>query len=286
MTALREPAVAGQFYPSDPFALREAITACFEHSEGPGEVPKAASRSGRVAGFVVPHAAFQYSGPVAAHAFHRMAELGPPSVIVILGPNHYGVGKELALSAWDRWETPLGSVPVDSALGEKLAALVPGLAADAVAHASEHSLEVQLPFLVHLYGTQVPVLPIAMSVQSVPIARPLGESLAKVLSGRSALLLASSDFSHYLSDTQAREQDSHALQDILSIDPEGVAKTVEERGLNMCGAGPVMTMLVAMRELKATTAKLLAYGTSGDTSGDTDRVVGYAAIAVEAPARS
>ena len=219
---------------------------------------------------------------MAAHAFHRLAKLGLPEVAVILGPNHHGTGRWLALSAWTEWETPLGSLSVDTELGERLAARVRGLAPDPEAHLFEHSVEVQLPFLVDLYGSRVPVVPISMADQSLETARLLGKELGRVLSGKNAVVLASSDLSHYLPDPEARRQDEHAIEAIVSLDPQTVAEVVEARGHIMCGYGPVMAMLTAMNELNAVTGRLLAYCTSGDTCSGAGSVVGYAALAVEA----
>ena len=138
----------------------------------------------------------------------------------------------------------------------------------------------RIPFLLNLYGTLVPVLSISMKVQSLEAARLLGQGLSKVLSSRSTLLLASSDFSHYLPEVVARREDEHAIEAIRLVDPRGLAEVLETRGFSMCGFGPVMALLTAMWELGADYASLLAYGTSADTSGDTSRVAGYAAIQV------
>ena len=280
---VRHPAAAGHFYPADPDALRQTIAWCYRHAMGPGQVPAVGPEPiGGVAGFVVPHAAYQYSGPVAAHAFHRVAALGSPSVIVILGPNHYGAGRPLALSPWEQWNTPLGALSVDARLGETLAAGVPGLAPDLEAHVSEHSLEVQLPFLRHLYGSDASIVPISMADQSLETAQLLGKEMARVLSGKSALVLASSDFSHHLPDSEAREEDRRTLQAITSLDAERLADVLERRGVNMCGCGPVMAMLVALVSLGASDARVLSYATSGDISGVRSSVVGYGAVEVTA----
>ncbi len=281
MDRVRRPSVAGQFYPAEPEKLRRELVGCYLHPLGPGKVPEAAANPLRgIAGFVVPHAAHAYSGPIAAHAFHCVGSLGRPEVAVLLGPNHYAAGQPLALSPWGWWDTPLGRLPVETALAERLAAMVPGLLPDPDAHRREHSLEVQLPFLLHLYGPSLPILPILMTNQSLAAARRLGEALASLLAGKSALLPASSDFSHYLSDRATRREDAHALRAIQELDEHGLARVVEERGLTMCGPGPVMALIAGCRALGATAARLLAYGTSGDTSGYRSRVVGYAALKI------
>ena len=186
----------------------------------------------------------------------------------------------MALSPWDRWETPLGDVPVDTGLGDNLAARVPGLVPDPEAHRSEHSLEVQLPFLYHLYGSRASIIPICVADQSIETARGLGRELGNLLAGRSALVLASSDFSHYVPDSVAREEDSHALESITAVDIDRLADVLDARGPVMCGYGPVMAMLVALRTLGAKCGRVLAYATSGDISGDKRSVVGYAAVEV------
>ena len=283
MSRKRNPAVAGQFYPSDPDGLLRTISWCYTHRVGPGSVPTASKRAMTgLTGFVVPHAGYQCSGPVAAHAFLRMAELGKPDVAVLLGPNHYGAGERLALSAWDEWETPLGSLAVETELGRDLAGRVALLVPNEQAHLGEHSIEVQLPFLLHSFGPGVPVLPISMADQSLDTARLLGRALARALAGRSVLLLASSDLSHFLPDSEARREDRRAIDAVLSLDPEVVADVVEARGVTMCGYGPVMVMLAALGETGGVGARLLAYATSAETCSDPRSVVGYAAIAVEA----
>ncbi|MBM3957417.1 MAG: AmmeMemoRadiSam system protein B, partial [Gemmatimonadetes bacterium] len=269
---------AGAFYPADPGRLRSAIERCYGHRLGPGRLPgRAAARLPGCAGFIVPHAGYAYSGPIAAHAYARAAALGQPEVAVILGPNHSGAGAALALSPWEAWETPLGTVAVHTALGDELAARVAGMRRDRSAHSQEHSLEVQLPFLVHAFGTRLPVLPIAIAAQDGETAAALGEGLAAVLAGRSALVFASSDLSHYLSDDQARRRDAATIDALRSMDPAVVAEASLSGEASLCGAGAVMALLAAARRLGIEGVDVLAYGTSGDTSGDRAWVVGYVA---------
>lgn len=283
MDDLHRTAVAGQFYPAEPGFLERAITDCYTHRIGPGEVPSAAPRSMTgVAGFVVPHAGYPYSGPVAAHSYHRMAALGKPSVAVVLGPSHVGAGNSLALSAAARWDTPFGPIPVDEELGRRLCDSLPELAIDSNAHASEHSLEVQLPFLYNLFGPTLRLLPIAIADQSLETSERLGRALATNLTSSGAVVLASTDFSHYLPDEEARREDRHALDAITALDTEGLDSVIRSHDLSMCGPGPVIAMMTALHESGASERRLLAYATSGDTSGDYSAVVGYAAIAVEA----
>ncbi|MFQ5860663.1 MAG: AmmeMemoRadiSam system protein B [Dehalococcoidia bacterium] len=276
---IRKPAVAGQFYAASPEALRRQLLGCYTHPLGPGGPPQVNPATlGTVVGLVVPHAGYTYSGPVAAHAFARLAQRGTPQTVVILGPNHYGLGKPLALSPHGSWETPLGTVEVDGALGEALAFRLPSLASSEAAHRQEHALEVEVPFLQHLYGC-VNILPIAMLDQGVETSVELGRALAKVLSPGS-VVLASTDLSHYYPQGTARELDRRAIEAILSLDPSSLHDVIEKAGINMCGPGPVAAMLECLRRLGAGEARLLAYATSGDTSGKLSQVVGYVAVEV------
>ena len=278
---VRPPAAAGTFYPADPSRLRSIIEGCYGHRLGPGRAPgPPAGRLSGWAGFVVPHAGYAYSGPIAAHAYARAAALGRPDVAVVLGPSHYGAGAPIALSPWPAWQTPLGAMRVETRLGEELARRVEGLRPDAAAHRGEHSLEVQLPFLVHAFGWELPLVPIALGAQDIETARDVGEALADVLGDRSALVIASSDLSHYLSDEEARRQDGAAIDAIRSLDPAVVDATTASGAASLCGVGAVMALLFAAGRLGVSGAELLAYGTSGDTSGDRSRVVGYMAAQV------
>lgn len=278
---VRQPAVAGAFYAGDRDSLTRQLAWCFTHQVGPGAMPAVAGTplSGTV-GYVVPHAGYVYSGPFAAHAYAAMAKRGAPDVVVIMGPNHHGVGPGLALSSHARWRTPLGEVEVEEALARKLAGLVRALQPDDAAHRWEHSLEVQVPFLQLVFGDQVRILPIAMADQDIETSLALGRALAEALAGRSAAIIASSDFSHYLPDRLARAIDRHALDAIEALDAPGLARAVQQHNISMCGPGPVMAMMECLRILGAKAGRVLAYGTSGDTSGDRSSVVAYAAVEV------
>ena len=277
----RPTAAAGTFYPADPDRLRSTIEWCYRHRFGPGRVPD--PPTGPLpdwAGFIVPHAGYAYSGPFAAHAYARAAALGRPDVAVILGPCHSGMGAPFALSPWAAWRTPSGVMPVETGLGEHLARALPGMRPDSTAHREEHSMEVQLPFLAHAFGTGLPILPIALVAQDISAARELGEALAAVLRGRRALVIASTDLSHYLTDEEARRRDTAAIDAVCSFDPAVLDEATASGKASMCGRGAVLTLLFLARQLGAGGVELLAYGTSGDTSGDRSWVVGYMAAQV------
>jgi hypothetical protein len=279
---VREPAVAGQFYPADPETLRDQIVACFEHEVGPGAAPGVQRGPRTLAGLVSPHAGYPYSGPVAAHGFAALAEDGPPGVVVALGPNHTGVGAGVAVSPAERWRTPLGDVPVDADLAACLTDAVEDARLDARAHAGEHSLEVQLPFLQYLFGNDVPIVPVCLRDQSKETALAISDALGDLVGNgdREALLLASTDLTHYAPQDRAEAADSDALDRIAAFDIEGLYELVRRENHTMCGYGPVAAVLSGARRAGATSVERLAYATSGDTGGSADRVVGYCSVGV------
>src|SRR3990172_5817971 len=169
---MRVPAVAGQFYEDDPKALARQVEGCFTHRLGPGAVPLLEKGPRRLRGLVVPHAGLMYSGPVAAHSYAALAKDGAPEVLVILGPNHTGLGAGLAVGTVD-WQTPLGTMPCDRELAKAIGGR-PAAREDLVAHRFEHSIEVQLPFLLHL-GLRIPFVPISVGQQDHDDAVAIGE---------------------------------------------------------------------------------------------------------------
>jgi len=268
---MRYPAVAGQFYERDAGALRKQIDACYRHPIGPGGKPAAAKDGPRtLKGLVVPHAGYRYSGPVAAHAYAALARDGPPASFVILGPNHTGLGAAMALGAHD-WETPLGVATYDADLGGRL--LRGPITEDIIAHRHEHSIEVQLPFLQDLFGA-VRFAPVCMGLQELKSAVEVGEVVRDALRGTDAVVLASTDFSHYIPKAEAARRDRKAIDKILASDVKGFYRTVKEEDVSMCGYGPVIAMMTAVAPAKP---EFLRYASSGDVAPMED-VVGYAAI--------
>lgn len=280
MVQVREAAVAGTFYAGTADALRRQLEALFRHPLGPGSVPEVAPAGPRqIVGLVCPHAGYIYSGPVAAHAYSALAKDGRPEVVVLLGPNHHGLGPRVAVSTAEAWRTPFGALPVARVVAEALVAALPWSAEGEVAHQREHSLEVQLPFLQFLYGDSVPVVPVAVKEQSLAVAQTLGQALARALAGRDAVIIASSDLSHYEPQPVAQANDRFAIEAVLARDPGRVIEVAMSR-TTMCGPGPVAATLYATRALGAVKAELLKYATSGDAAGDMRQVVGYAALAI------
>jgi AmmeMemoRadiSam system protein B len=278
---MRKPAVAGSFYAGSYAGLQRQIEDCFKHPIGPGALPgEAGSAERHTLGLVSPHAGYRYSGPVAANGFARLAAEKMPEVVVIVGPNHRGLGAAVAVGRQGTWQTPLGSVDVDLEVGEAVVAGGQWAKWDDLAHGMEHSLEVQVPFLQYIYGSGFKIVPVAMLRQEMEIARDLGRAIAAALKGRAGLIIASSDFSHYESQASAGRKDRLAIDAILKLDPALVETTVVSQNISMCGPGPVMAMITAGRELGARKASLLRYATSGDITGDYSEVVGYASVMV------
>jgi len=271
MGEARVPAVAGQFYNGTSDGLMRQVEGCFLHRLGPGERPKKGAGE-RVHGGVAPHAGFMYSGPVAAHLYYTIASGGVPGTFVVIGPNHSGYGEDVALSTED-FQTPMGVVRRDQAVGDKIAKA--GIARDDVAHNFEHSLEVQLPFIQYI-APEARFVAICMRDQSHKSAEKLGLAIREAIAGTDAMVIASTDFSHYVPPEVAKKNDSMAIEAILKHDAKLLEDTVRKNRISMCGYGPVMAMLEAT---KPKSSKLLKYATSGDVSPMRE-VVGYAALAL------
>jgi len=266
---IRPPAVAGRFYSSDPKELARDVDS---YVNGEGEKIAAL-------GCVVPHAGYIYSGHVAGAVY---ASLQIPQRSILLGPRHYPRGESLAILTEGSWQTPFGQAQIDSALARELAHAYTRLREDAVAHESEHSLEVQLPFLQRLVP-DFRFVPVVLGTDRYPVLEELGRAVAQVVAAQAApvLVIASSDMNHYESDAVTRVKDQMAIARILALDPRGLYDTVRSEGITMCGYAATVAMLVAVLELGAKEAQLVRYATSGDISGDYDKVVGYAGIVIK-----
>ena len=264
----RPPAVAGQFYPGTAVGLSRAVAELTRDVEE--KLPAIA--------VVSPHAGYVYSGPVAGEVF---SSVRVPAKIVVFCPNHTGYGEEAAILSHGSWRMPWGDVPVEADLARRLKEACPLLQEDATAHAHEHSLEVQLPFL-HRFRPDFRFVPVALGRLSLADCRALGDAVAAVVAAdpERPLLVASSDMTHYEPDEVARKKDRMAIDRMLALDPEGLYKTVRSERITMCGVIPATVVLFAAIRLGAKKALLLKYATSGDVSRDYDQVVGYAGLAV------
>lgn len=258
------------FYEGTSERLRTQIATLLDAEEAPAEPqPMRAA--------VVPHAGLMYSGHVAA-ALYRAAAL--PKRFIILCPNHTGAGHFAAINREGFWRTPLGDVAIDTPLADALMNEAAGLVEDDDAHAREHSLEVQLPFLQHLLG-DFSFVPICLGARRFALAQEIGAAIARVMkSQHDVMLLSSSDLNHYEDQATTLRKDQLAIDAVLARDPERLWHVVEEQGVSMCGFIPTTAMLVAVNDLGATDVQLVKHATSGDISGDYARVVGYASIAV------
>lgn len=276
---VRRPTQAGSFYAGDAKALRVEIENCFFHKFGPGRLPKIEPKGPRkIVGLVCPHAGYVYSGPVAANAYFELALDGKPDVVVVLGPNHTGYGSALALMDAGIWQTPLGDVEVDTAVAHEIVSKTRLVDVDEIAHKYEHSIEVQLPFLQYLYGDKFRLVPICFGMQDLASAEEVGRALVEVLAERNAIIIASSDFTHYESQASAAKKDGAAIKAVESMDARKFLTVVESENVTACGYGPIATLITAANGLMAKEARLLQYKTSGDITGDKSSVVGYAAL--------
>jgi AmmeMemoRadiSam system protein B len=265
---VRSPVVAGQFYPANPGQLRVELDRFLEP-----DAPRAAAL-----GILCPHAGYIYSGATAGKVFSRV-ELTPR--MVLLGVNHRSIGAPFALYPRGQWRTPLGTVDVDEELADELLAASPHLEADPAAHAHEHSLEVELPFLQRLRDG-VKIVPIIFGSRDPHKLRAVGESIGRVIRAKREpiLLLSSSDMNHYEDRETAERKDGLAIAAIEALDPDRLLRVCEDEQVTMCGVAPTCVMLYAARQLGATRAELIDHSTSGDTSGDYSSVVGYAGMSV------
>jgi len=266
---LRQPAVAGSFYSGTAPDLEREVTGYLSGDLNPERAMAA----------VMPHAGYTYSGAVAGET---AAAIRIPREVIILGPNHTGLGAAVSVFPGGYWRMPFGDVPVNKSLAHQIIDECELPVPDEMAHANEHSLEVILPFLYYAGGKDLSFVPITLSRISRDECRILGEDLSRVIASRNEeiLLVSSSDMTHYESHDSAKAKDSDAISRILDMDPDGLIEVVSRRRITMCGIIPTAVMLYAAIGLGATKARLVRYATSGEVSGDYDQVVGYAGIIV------
>jgi hypothetical protein len=273
----RQPAVAGSFYEGSAPRLEAQVRDCIEKADlDPDATPLP------MIGAVVPHAGLMYSGHVAARLYGSVTL---PHRFIILCPNHTGFGVPVAINSRGGWITPLGRATIDHDLADELTTESTIFTEDRAAHAREHSLEVQLPVLQFLSGGDFTFVPVCMSTPNYQVCVEVGEAIARVVDRRRAGgefvgILASSDMNHHLDQATTLRKDQRAIDEILSLSPSTLWDVVHGEDISMCGIVPATTMLIAANKLGATNATLLRHATSGDVSGDYQRVVGYAAIVV------
>jgi len=263
---VRRAAVAGTWYSDRPDVLARDVDQCLSHVRERIE--------GEIVGLVAPHAGLVYSGPVAAYAYQAVVGRAY-DVVVLVGPSHYVGFEGVAIARRGSFETPLGSVQISEETADAIAAASPVVRDLPAAHAREHSLEMQLPFLQRvLPGT--PIVPLVMGHQTPATVAGLAGALSAVLSDRRALLVASSDLSHFQAAPRAARLDAIVVDAINRFDPEMLARAFAKFPDHACGGGPILAVMRASRDLGAADARVTRYGDSGDVSGDKTSVVGYA----------
>lgn len=273
---VRTPAVAGMFYPKEKNELKTAIHDCFLHHFGPGKIPPTQDNE-KILGIISPHAGYMYSGPVATNSFYSISSQRP-ELVIITGPNHYGIGCNVAVMKEGIWKTPLGEVEVDSECAVEINKIFQDIELDFFSHTRDHSLEVQIPMLQEIYSHKFKILPIILINQDYQTAKKVGSAIAKIAKMRKTMIVGSSDFTHYEENNFAHKQDYALIEPILNLDLDEFYKVLQEKQVSACGYGAIASTMIACKELGAKKGRLLKYATSGDVTGDGSSVVGYASI--------
>lgn len=261
----RPSPLAGKWYPASPERLAQSIDAFLDQAD-------VAPVEGRIVGALAPHAGHRYSGAVAAHAFKRLRGESV-DVVAVVGPSHYPYRGPILTTGHDAYSTPLGDVPIAR---DVLDALRAEVALETVRDDQEHSLEIELPFLQRALGA-FQLAPLTLVSQTLATAQSLGAALARALAGRRALLVASSDLSHFYPQGIATQLDAAVLSAIEDFDPAAVIRAEDEGRGFACGRGAIAAVMFAAHALGADTARIVGYATSGDVTGDYSQVVGYGA---------
>lgn len=266
---LRKPAVAGQFYPYSKPEIKKQIEEFIIEGE----------KRERVIAAVSPHAGYIYSGKVAGQVYSKI-EI--PKNVVIIGPNHTGIGAPASIMTDGEWEMPSGNVKINSELANSILNESDYLKSDAIGHSREHSLEVQIPFIQYLVE-DFSLVPVALMRSDYEICEDVGKAVSKGIEacGEDTLIIASTDMTHYESHESAKNKDRLAIDQILKLDPEGLYNTIKSKNISMCGFIPTTTTMIASKLLGAKQAELVGYMTSGEVSGDYEHVVGYAGLLIK-----
>ncbi len=278
---IRQAQYAGSFYTNRSDKLIESVRDCFLSNLGPQKLPEDIDKSGDLVPFLlVPHAGYMYSGPVAAWSYLELSKYKTPKTVIIFGPNHTGWGEEIGVpDKVQAWETPLGQVKINHDLIDKLLEDSGRIKRSDDAHAREHSIEVQLPFLQYIFQDPFEFIPIALLNQSLDSSIMLGESISRICENEDVVIIASSDLTHFESHENATNQDTQVLQAVEEMDIKKMYDLKYGLNISMCGHGPIAATIESSIRMKRTKAKILKYATSGDSSGDKRQVVGYGAAA-------
>lgn len=273
---VRTPAVAGMFYPETKQELEKTIQNCFLNKYGPGMLPPLHQEK-KIFGIICPHAAYQYSGPIAANSYYEISSQRP-DLVILVGPNHWGIGQDIASMKECTWKTPIGDVDVDTEAAIEINKISKFVELDFFSHTRDHCLEVQIPMLQHTFRHKFKILPVILTDQSMKTAIELGKSIARIAKNRKTIVIGSSDFTHYEPNDFAYKQDKALIDTIVDLDINKFYNTLQEKQISACGYGAIASTMIACKELGATNGTLIKYATSGDISGDKSSVVGYASI--------
>jgi len=269
---VRASILAGTWYPGSPDALTKTVQGYLSEARTP-------SPDGMLKAIIVPHAGYRYSGGVAAYAY-RLLQGSRFTRVILIGPSHRVAFRGVSVNLQSAYKTPFGMVPVDQETGRRLLDTGPNIQWLRKAHALEHSLEIQLPFLQTVLNN-FQIVPIVMGEQDMKTCSDLADTLIQVLGDSpETLLLASTDLSHFHNYRQAEALDLKFIEQVKRFDPEGLLKDLLSGKCEACGAGPVITTLLTARKLRADHAVILKYANSGDVTGDHSRVVGYMSAAL------
>ena len=269
---VRSPVLAGTWYPGHPEMLRQAITDYLSKANPSGA-------EGKVVTLIVPHAGHVYSGQVAAYSY-KLLQTASPRIVVLIGPSHRVGFRGISVSQYSGYKTPLGVAPVDRDVTKKLLSIHPQMKWVSQADHQEHSLEIQIPFIQTVLK-DFRIVPILMGDQDLETCALLAKSLVEVLPNREeAVILASTDLSHFHTDQQARALDEDFIKHVREFSPEALAKAVASGSCEACGAGPTIAAMLAARDLGASRSVILRYANSGDVTGDRRQVVGYLSAAL------
>lgn len=267
---IRQPAVAGQFYPSSEKSLKKQINEFIKEN---------ITKQDAIA-CMLPHAGYIYSGRVAVET---VSGINIKDTVVLLGPNHTGCGKKFSIMCQGSWQTPLGNIKINAELAKKILHASDILEDDSLAHLHEHSLEVELPILQY-FKNDFNIVPITILSNETSVLKKLGIDIANAMQNanlnNSTMIIASSDMTHYEPEKIAFDKDNAAIKAILELNEDKLTEKVRGLNITMCGYAPVVAMIAAAKTLGAKNAKLIKYQTSAEVTGDKSSVVGYAGIVI------
>ena len=280
----RSPSYSGSFYPKDKSDLNKLLDFCFIESEfGPQQNPKINKNNNnnkhKIYGLIVPHGAYIFSGAISANAYFEINGQNIDTFILI-GPDHKGIGKRISIMSEGYWQTPLGDVLINKEITKELKTHNNIIIEDKLVHQFEHSLEIQIPFLQYSRLNSFTIVPMLLKDQDIETSLILGNSLAKSISRKNAIIIASSDLTHYELNLNAYEKDFRLIKSIEKLDIELFYQTIRDLNISICGYGAIASLMRAVQILGSKKGELLRYATSGDvTSDNKNTVVGYASIA-------